>query len=173
MLGVKQTWSGRWPMSSFDPGCVKTPMSNLRVELPFRFSSIWESIVLPTSSGRRQLRKQFCASFAQARFHTAWTHRRHRPHSYCFPNCCGLRGQTQGPHHSNLISARPINARWVVFWDAARFVSVVALVDKPGHRWDSWTRRRRPHTGRQCRRMRPGTLPWSDNRSHELLERHW
>jgi hypothetical protein len=35
-------------------------------------SSIWESIVLATSFGRRQLRKQFCASFAQARFHTAW-----------------------------------------------------------------------------------------------------
>src|SRR5205823_2628228 len=41
-------------------------------------SSIWESIVLPTSSGRRQLRKQFCASFAQARFHTAWTQLGHR-----------------------------------------------------------------------------------------------
>src|ERR1700694_3029045 len=36
-------------------------------------SSMWESIVLTTSFGRRQLRKQFCASFAQARFHTAWT----------------------------------------------------------------------------------------------------
>jgi hypothetical protein len=35
-------------------------------------SSMWESIVLTTSFGRRQLRKQFCASFAQARFHTAW-----------------------------------------------------------------------------------------------------
>jgi hypothetical protein len=126
--------------------------------------------VLAASFGTKQLRKQFCASFAQARFHTAWTHMRHRPHSYCFPNGCGLRGQTQGPHHSDPISARPINARWVVFWDEARFVSVVALVDKPGHRLDSWTRRRRPHTSRRCRWMRPGMLPWSDNRSHELLE---
>src|SRR5260370_26909458 len=33
---------------------------------------MWESIVLTTSFGRRQLRKQFCAFFAQARFHTAW-----------------------------------------------------------------------------------------------------
>jgi hypothetical protein len=32
---------------------------------------MWESIVLATSFGRRQLRKQFCASFAEARFHTA------------------------------------------------------------------------------------------------------
>jgi len=35
-------------------------------------SSMWESIVLTTSFGRRQLRKQFCACFAQASFHTAW-----------------------------------------------------------------------------------------------------
>jgi hypothetical protein len=34
---------------------------------------MWESIVLATSFGRRQLRKQFCASFAEARFHTALT----------------------------------------------------------------------------------------------------
>jgi hypothetical protein len=33
---------------------------------------MWESIVLATSFGRRQLRKQFCASFAEARFYTAW-----------------------------------------------------------------------------------------------------
>jgi hypothetical protein len=33
---------------------------------------MWESIVLATSFGRRQLKKQFCASFALARFHTAW-----------------------------------------------------------------------------------------------------
>jgi hypothetical protein len=33
-------------------------------------------IALATSV-RRQLRKQFSASLARARFHTAWTHKRH------------------------------------------------------------------------------------------------
>ncbi len=33
---------------------------------------MWESIVLATSFGRGQLRKQFCVPFAEARFHTAW-----------------------------------------------------------------------------------------------------
>jgi hypothetical protein len=32
LLGVKQTSSGRWLMSPFDPGCVKTQTLNLRVE---------------------------------------------------------------------------------------------------------------------------------------------
>jgi AraC family transcriptional regulator len=36
--------------------------------LALRFSGF---VVLTTSFGRRQLRKQFCAFFAQARFHTA------------------------------------------------------------------------------------------------------
>src|SRR6266851_10514439 len=34
-------------------------------------SSLWEPIAPATSLGRRQLRKQFCASLAQASFHTA------------------------------------------------------------------------------------------------------
>lgn len=44
-----------------------------------------------------------------------------------------LRGQTQGPSDSELISARPVNARPVLSLDEARFVSVVALADKPGY----------------------------------------
>jgi hypothetical protein len=28
-------------------------------------------------------------------------------------------GQTHGPHHSNLISARPVNARWALSWHEA------------------------------------------------------
>src|SRR6266478_3294969 len=35
-------------------------------------SSIRKPIALATSVGRRQLRKQFCASLAHATFHTAW-----------------------------------------------------------------------------------------------------
>src|SRR6202051_1704484 len=35
-------------------------------------SLLWEPIAPATSLGRRQLRKQFCASLAQASFHTAW-----------------------------------------------------------------------------------------------------
>jgi hypothetical protein len=35
-------------------------------------STMLESIVLATTFGRRQLRKQFCASLAQTSFHTAW-----------------------------------------------------------------------------------------------------
>jgi DMSO/TMAO reductase YedYZ molybdopterin-dependent catalytic subunit len=35
-------------------------------------SSLLEPIAPATSLGRRQLRKQFCASLAQASFHTAW-----------------------------------------------------------------------------------------------------
>jgi len=37
-------------------------------------SSMWKPIVLATSFGRRQLRKQFYASLAHPRFHTASTH---------------------------------------------------------------------------------------------------
>src|SRR5256885_17063436 len=61
-------------MSESDPGCVKTPTLNLRVEFPSRFRRCEKSIALATSVRRRQLRKQFCASLAQASFHTAWTH---------------------------------------------------------------------------------------------------
>src|ERR1017187_9447083 len=49
-------------------------------------SSIWESIVLATSFGRRQLRKQFCASFAQARFHTALDPKRTKGGSLVWSN---------------------------------------------------------------------------------------
>src|SRR6266851_5501904 len=38
-------------------------------------SSLWEPIAPATSLGRRQLRKQFCGSLAQASFHTAWVNR--------------------------------------------------------------------------------------------------
>src|SRR5437879_5834795 len=55
-----------------DPGCVKTPMANFRVELPSRFRRCKSRFVLATTFGRRQLGKRFCASFAQASFHTAW-----------------------------------------------------------------------------------------------------
>jgi hypothetical protein len=56
--------------------CGSRVCENSDVQLACRtsisISSMWESIVLATSFRRRQLRKQFCASFAQARFHTAW-----------------------------------------------------------------------------------------------------
>src|SRR6266446_9734308 len=54
-----------------EPGCVKTPTLNLRVEFPSRFRRCGKPIALATSVRRRQLRKQFCASLAQASFHTA------------------------------------------------------------------------------------------------------
>src|SRR6476659_2188576 len=59
-------------MSPFDPGCVKTPMANFRVELPSRFRRCKSRFVLATTFGRRQLRKRFCVSLARASFHTAW-----------------------------------------------------------------------------------------------------
>ena len=61
-------------------------------------------------------------------------------HSHCLSNFCGLRGQTRGPHLSNLISALLVSARRVLYENEARFVNAVALVDKPGNRWNSWTR---------------------------------
>jgi hypothetical protein len=39
------------------PGCVKTPMLNLRVESPSRFRRSGEPIALASSLGRRQLRR--------------------------------------------------------------------------------------------------------------------
>jgi hypothetical protein len=68
-------------------------------------------------------------------------------------------------------SDRPINSRWVLSGTEARFVNVIALIDKLGSRWNFWTRKR-ASTCRRYRRMRPGMPPWSDNRSHELFERH-
>src|SRR5258708_17885178 len=58
--------------SAKGPGCVKTPTLNLRVEFPSRFRRCGKPIALATSVRRRQLRKQFCASLAQASFRTAW-----------------------------------------------------------------------------------------------------
>jgi hypothetical protein len=58
-------------MSVPGPGCVKTLTLNLRVEFSVSISSMRKPIALATSVGRRQLRKQFCASMARARFHTA------------------------------------------------------------------------------------------------------
>src|SRR5258705_9014866 len=73
LSGVKRK-SDFWAVrSAFDPGCVKTPTLNLRVEFPSRFRRCGKPIALATSVRRRQLRKQFCASLAQASFHTAWT----------------------------------------------------------------------------------------------------
>src|SRR5258707_15553609 len=49
---------------------------NSDVELARRISvsisSLWKPITPATPSTRRLLRKQFCASLAQASFHTAW-----------------------------------------------------------------------------------------------------
>src|SRR6266849_479956 len=42
-------------------------------------SSIRKPVALATSVGRRQLRKQFCASLAHATFHTAWNAGTHTP----------------------------------------------------------------------------------------------
>src|SRR5258706_3043167 len=58
-------------------GCVKTPTLNLRVEFPARFRRCGKPIALATSVRRRQLRKQFCGSLAQASFHTAWAQSGH------------------------------------------------------------------------------------------------
>src|SRR6266513_5927344 len=77
-LGDVRCWvnSGKHMLSlsfsGFDPGCVKTPMANFRVELPSRFRRCKSRFVLATTFGRRQLRKRFCASLARASFHTAW-----------------------------------------------------------------------------------------------------
>jgi hypothetical protein len=46
-------------LSGFDPGCVKTPMPNFRLEFPSRFRSSRNQIALAASVGSRQLRKQF------------------------------------------------------------------------------------------------------------------
>jgi hypothetical protein len=85
----------RWPWTSFDPQCQKRPQcrqrrpaalpdfvssgsrlcENSNIELACRISvsisSMRKPIALETCVGRRQLRKQFCASLARARFHTA------------------------------------------------------------------------------------------------------
>src|SRR5450432_3087685 len=53
-------------------GCVKTPTSNLHVEILSRFAFNRKRTLLPITVERRQDRKQFCALSARARFHTAW-----------------------------------------------------------------------------------------------------
>jgi hypothetical protein len=57
---------------SFGSRLCENSDAQLACRTSISISSMWESIVLATSFGRRQLRKQSCASFAQARFHTAW-----------------------------------------------------------------------------------------------------
>src|SRR5450631_1802395 len=52
-------------------------------------SSIRKPITLATSVGRRQLRKQFCASLAHATFHTAWNAGTHNlPHLLIAEGVC-------------------------------------------------------------------------------------
>jgi hypothetical protein len=67
-------------------------------------------------------------------------------------------------------SDRPITARRVVSGTEDLFRIVIALIE-PWSRWNLWTKKR-ASTCHRYRRMRPGTPPWSDNRSHELFERH-
>jgi len=62
-------WCGA--MSALGPGCMKTLTVNLRVEFFVSIASMRKPTALATSVGKRQLRKQFCASLARARFHTA------------------------------------------------------------------------------------------------------
>jgi hypothetical protein len=56
-----------------------------------------------------------------------------------------------GKHHSNLISARPVNARRVLPWDEARFVSVVALTPS---NWREQHRRSRLSSSRTAASFR-------------------
>src|SRR5258707_14036918 len=57
------------------PGCVKSPSFNLCVEHLSQFHRYGNQLHWQPRSGRRQLRKQFCASLAHATFHTAWNAR--------------------------------------------------------------------------------------------------
>jgi len=69
-VGTKRTYRSNLRMSVVDPGCVKTPTLNLRVEFLSQFRLV-EPDCTSDFFGRKQLRKQFCASLAQASFHTA------------------------------------------------------------------------------------------------------
>jgi hypothetical protein len=60
--------------SENDPGCVKTPTSNLSVESFVSITLNKKRTALAVTIERRKERKQFCAFSARARFHTAWTH---------------------------------------------------------------------------------------------------
>ena len=55
----------------FRPRLCENSDAQLACRISISISSMWESIVLATSFGRSQLRKQFCVHFAEARFHTA------------------------------------------------------------------------------------------------------
>src|SRR6266404_9518944 len=77
LSGVKRKSDFGDVRAAIDPGCVKTPMANFRVELPSRLRRCKSRFVLATTFGRRQLRKRFCASLARASFHTAWTRNGH------------------------------------------------------------------------------------------------
>jgi hypothetical protein len=63
----------RLSYSAFDPGCVKTPTSNLRVEIFVSITLNRKRTALAVTVEGGQGRKQFCAFSARARFHTAWT----------------------------------------------------------------------------------------------------
>jgi hypothetical protein len=73
--------SRTWPTSgrndANDPVC-KNSAFEVAHRISVSVSSLWKPIAPTTSLGRSQLRKQFCASLAQASFHTGWTHNRHR-----------------------------------------------------------------------------------------------
>jgi hypothetical protein len=72
-LGAERKTCARDELFRFGPRLCENSDFELACRTSISISSMWESIVLTTSFGRRQLRKQFCAFFAQARFHTAWT----------------------------------------------------------------------------------------------------
>src|ERR1700716_4539812 len=71
-IGGHRKSSAHAQNDAIDPGCVKSPSFNLRVEHLSQFHRYGNQLALATSVGRRQLRKQFRASLAQATFHTAW-----------------------------------------------------------------------------------------------------
>src|SRR5216683_3306912 len=68
---VEGAWGKRLARRPREPGCVKSPSFNLRVEHLSQFHAYGKPIPLVTSARRWQLRKQFCASLAHATFHTA------------------------------------------------------------------------------------------------------
>ena len=76
-------------MSEMGPDCVKTPDPQLARRISIPISSISELIALAASFGRRQLRKQFCASVAEARFHTAGSEAKYSPGVDVFRSSAG------------------------------------------------------------------------------------
>jgi len=57
---------------STPPRLCENSDGQLACRTSISISSIWESIIIATSFGKGNLRKQFHAFFAQARFHTVW-----------------------------------------------------------------------------------------------------